>query len=139
MWISAKAAQLRGEGVLAKCAGYKGDGTPCERLISASAVLCYSHDTERVQERSRHASKAAKAKGPAGDLAAVKAQLRTIAEDVLEGRLDKGTGSVAAQILGVWARVTEVERRVKEAEELEERLLALEQQSEARRGGVWGV
>ena len=120
---------------MAKCAGYKGDGTPCERLISASAVYCYSHDAERAQERSRHASKAAKAKGPTGDLADVKAQLRTIADDVLEGKLDKGRGSVAAQVLGVFTRVVEVERKIKEADELEARLDALEQASESQRGG----
>jgi hypothetical protein len=126
-------------GVLAKCAGSKADGTGCERLISASAVYCYSHDAERAKERSRHASKAAKAKGPTGELADVKAQLRTIAADVLEGKLDKGKGSVAAQILGVWARVTEVELKVTEQRELIERLEALEQVAEDRKGSVWGA
>jgi hypothetical protein len=117
---------------LAKCAGSKGDGTPCERLISASAVYCYSHDAERAAERSRHASKAAKAKGPTGELAVVKQQLRDIADGVLEGKLDKGRGSVAAQVLGVFTRVVEVERKIREADELEARLNALEQAS--RRG-----
>ncbi len=125
---------------MAKCAGSKADGTGCERLISSSAVYCYSHDAERAQERSRHASKAAKAKGPTGELAAVKAQLRTIADDVLEGKLDKGRGSVAAQVLGVFTRVVEVERKIREADELEARLDALEQASEGRRGSSqWGA
>jgi hypothetical protein len=113
-------------GILSKCAGSKGDGTPCERLIGASAIYCYSHDTERASERSRNASKAAKSKGPTGDLAAVKAQLRNIADDVLEGKVDKGRGSVAAQILGVWVRVAEAERKVRETEEIVERLEQLE-------------
>ena len=121
------------------CRGFKRSGEQCAATVEPPQEWCWWHDPANADQRSRAASRAARSKAHPGELADVKAQLRTIAADVLEGRLDKGKGSVAAQILGVWARVTEVERRVKEAEELEERLVALEQQSEARRGGVWGV
>jgi hypothetical protein len=122
---------------MARCAGFKGDGTPCERIVAASATYCYSHDKARAEERSRNASKAAKSKGPSTDIVEVKAQLRTIADDVLEGRLDKGRGSVAAQILGVFVRVVEVERKVKEQDELVERLEQLEQAQHQRGGYGW--
>jgi predicted RNA-binding Zn ribbon-like protein len=121
------------------CRGFKRSGEQCAATVEPPQEWCWWHDPANADQRSRAASRAARSKAHPGELADVKAQLRTIAADVLQGRLDKGKGSVAAQILGVWARVTEVERRVKEAEELEERLVDLEQQSEARRGGVWVV
>ena len=121
------------------CRGVKRSGEQCAATVEPPQEWCWWHDPANADQRSKAASRAARSKAHPGELADVKAQLRIIAADVLEGRLDKGKGSVAAQILGVWARVTEVERRVKEAEELEARLEALEQQSEARRGDVWGV
>jgi predicted RNA-binding Zn ribbon-like protein len=107
------------------CRGFKRSGEQCAATVEPPQEWCWWHDPANADQRSRAASRAARSKAHPGELADVKAQLRTIAADVLQGRLDKGKGSVAAQILGVWARVTEVERRGKEAEELEERLVDL--------------
>jgi hypothetical protein len=124
-----------------KCSATKANGTPCERLIDAAAIYCYSHDADRADQRSRNASKAAKSKGST-ELMEVKAQLRRIADDVLAGDLEKGRGSIAAQVLGVFVRVVEVERRIKETDELEERLAALERGTVTNghgRRGPWGA
>ena len=120
-----------------RCTATKADGTPCERIVGAAQHYCYSHDKARAPERSANASKAAKAKAST-ELGEVKRQLRTIADDVLSGRLDKGKASVSAQVLGVYTRVVEAERRLRETDELEARLDALEQDAEARRG-QWGA
>jgi flagellar motility protein MotE (MotC chaperone) len=136
--IFSGASQRRGVGTMPKCSATKANGTPCERLIDAAAIYCYSHDAERADQRSRNASKAAKSKGST-ELAEIKAQLRRIADDVLAGDLEKGRGSIAAQVLGVFVRVVEVERRVKETDELEERLAALEQAPASGRRGPWGA
>ena len=122
-----------------KCSATKADGTPCERLIDASAIYCYSHDAERAEQRKRNASKAAKSKGPTGELGEVKRQLRDIADDVLSGDLDKGRGSIASQILGTWLRAVEVERKVLEQEQLLERLEALEQATQTNGRRPWGA
>ncbi len=45
-----------------------------------------------------------------------------------------GQRSVAAQVLGVYTRVVEVERKIRETEEIAERLDALEQASEGGSG-----
>jgi hypothetical protein len=75
-----------------------------------------------------------------GELAEVKAQLRTLADDVVAGTIDKGRGSVAAQIIGVFARVVEVERKVKEQDELIERLEDLETLlAEKKEQNRWGA
>jgi hypothetical protein len=125
--------------VIGTCRGFKRSGEHCAATVEPPQEFCWWHNPANAEQRSRAASKAAKAKGPSTDIVEVKQQLRTIAADVLEGKLDKGTGSVAAQVLGVWARVTEVERKVRELDEISERLLALEQAAEARRGVTWGA
>ncbi|PLS87794.1 MAG: hypothetical protein CYG60_00065, partial [Actinobacteria bacterium] len=61
-----------------------------------------------------------------------------LAEDVLEGRVDRGDATVVNQILNTRARLIEVERKVKEAEEFEERLEALERAAGQKGGRGWG-
>jgi hypothetical protein len=58
-----------------------------------------------------------------------------LASDVEEGRLQAKDGSVVSQILNVFLRGVEVERRIKESEELEERLEALESVLKSRKAG----
>jgi hypothetical protein len=127
-----------GEG-MPKCEATRADGTPCERLIDASAIYCYSHDADRAEQRRRNAAKAGRGKGPAGDLLEVKHQLRTIADDVLKGDLDRGSASVAAQVLGVYIRAVEQERRIREQDELLERLNLLEEAQKKGERSLWGA
>ena len=65
----------------------------------------------------------------------VKERLRTLAEDVLEARVDQDAAGVAARILGVYLRAAEQERKVQE--EILERIEALEQKREGGRRR-WG-
>jgi hypothetical protein len=96
-----------------RCAGKKEDGSPCERIVGASQTHCYSHDPERAAERRRNASRGGRSKANA-EIAGLKAQLKKLAADVLSG---------------------EVERKIKETEELEARLEALEAVLKTRRSG----
>ena len=43
-----------------RCAGKKGDGSPCERIVGSSQEYCYAHDPAFAENRKRAASKAAK-------------------------------------------------------------------------------
>jgi hypothetical protein len=125
---------------MARCAALKPDGNPCERIVGAAQGYCYSHDESRAGERRANASKAAKSKAHTGELSEVKAQLRTLADDVVAGNIDKGRASVAAQVLGVFTRVVEVERKIREQDELLERLGALEQAIQSTGGRrAWGA
>jgi len=81
------------------------------------------------------ASKAARSKKPSRELAGLKAQLQDLTKDVLAGDLETGRAAVANQLINTRLRAIEVERRVKEAEELEERLEALEEVLKGRRAG----
>jgi hypothetical protein len=64
---------------------------------------------------------------PSRELAGIKARLSDLADAVLEGRVNRGVGAVASQILNVYLRAISVQTRVKEVEELEERISALEE------------
>jgi flagellar motility protein MotE (MotC chaperone) len=118
---------------MARCAGYKPDGSPCERIVSASQrYYCFAHDPATAAQRSRNASKAARSK-PLRELRAVKERLRTLAEGVLTGEVDQDAAAVASRILGVYLRAVEQERKLKEQEEILERIEALERR--AKQGG----
>lgn len=120
-----------------QCQGIKADDTRCERLIRASQEYCYSHDTSRAVERKTNASKAAKSKAGT-ELVAIKRQLKEIAEGVLAGRIATGEGSVAAQVLGVYLRACEQERKQREYDELRGEMVELREMFEQGEGGVGG-
>ncbi len=122
---------------MARCSGSKPDGTPCERIVGASQSYCYSHDPGRSGERRRAASKAAKSK-PNRELADIKQRLSDLATDVLEGKVDRGKGAVASQVLNVYLRATAIELKVKEVTEFEERLEQLEGLLGRRERSRWG-
>ena len=58
-------------------------------------------------------------------------------DDVLEEKVDKGVAAVASQILNVYLRAVSVELKAKEQLELIERLEALEDALEQRKGDRW--
>ena len=125
---------------MARCAGFKPTGEPCERIVKASQTYCFSHDPDRAEQRKRSASKAGKAGGSA-EIRGLKKQLEDLAEGVLEGRVDRGDAVAVNQILNTRARLIELARTIKETEELEERLEALERAAEGQRPGGkrWGA
>jgi hypothetical protein len=65
----------------------------------------------------------------------IKTRLSDLADDVLEGSVDKGAAAVAGQLLNTYLRAVAVELKAREQLELVERLEALEQAVESRRGG----
>ena len=117
-----------------RCAASKPDGSPCERIVGASQRYCYAHDPARSEERKRNASRGGKSRAN-GEIPELKAQLKKLAADVLSGEVDRGAAAVVNQILNTRARLIELERKIKEAEELEARLEALEDVLKTRRTG----
>ena len=109
-----------------KCDAIKANGGRCERIVNNSQRYCYAHDPANAERRKQAASKAAKSKNAASELVQIKTRLKELSEDVVAGRLSTAKGSVAAQILGVYLRAVEQERKLKETQEFEERLAALE-------------
>src|SRR3712207_2864994 len=101
--------------------------------------LCWAHDPANVEGRRRGQSRGGRNK-PSRELTAIEQRLSDLADDVLEGSVDKGIGAVVSQVLNVYLRAISVELKVKEVTELTERLEVLEEGLEQRRGGGrWGA
>ncbi len=109
-----------------RCSGFKPDGSPCQRIVSPSQTYCPAHDPSRSEQRRRAASKAAKSK-PNQEVAEIKQSLKALAVDVLEGRVIRADAAVVSQIYNIVLRALEAERKIREQEELIERLEELEQ------------
>jgi hypothetical protein len=105
-----------------------------------NSAYCIGHDPDQAEARRRRASKGGKRGGrgrPQAELGDIKRRLSDLADDVLEGRQDKGVAAVASQVLNVYLRAVSVELKAKEQAELVERLEALEAQSKG--GRRWGA
>jgi hypothetical protein len=121
-----------------RCAGKKGDGTPCERIVGASQQYCYAHDPAFAEDRKRAASKAARspAKGHSNtEIREVKAQLKDLYAAVMEGVVGRQDAAVCTQICNTRLRAIELERKLHEHDELEgqwEELVAMLEEAERR-------
>src|SRR5215218_4344934 len=112
-----------------RCAGKKGGGTPCERIVGSSQEYCYAHDPSYAEARKKAASKAARSPAKSRstmEIREIKGRLKDLYAAVLDGRAERAAAAVANQIANTQLRAIELERRVREQEELEERLDELE-------------
>ena len=114
------------------CSGITKSGTRCTHSVSGSAQFCHLHDPAKSKQRKRIASKAGKSR-PSKVLLDLRSRLVEIGEDVLEGKTDTKRASVAAQAFNVAIRCVEAERKLKESEEFEARLEALEEATRTER------
>jgi len=104
----------------------------------AEAEWCWNHHPEYENARRRRASKGGKRGGrgrPQAELATIKDRLSGLADDVLRGRVHRGTAAVASQVLNVYLRAVSVELKAREQLELVERLEALEEAMDDSKGG----
>jgi hypothetical protein len=115
-----------------RCSFIKEGGERCRGIATAGATLCYSHDPARAEERSHNARKAGRAGGngrpsPSADAAEARAYTKMLISRLLSGDLARETATAAFMGLNTLARVIELERRIKETDNLEQRIEALEQ------------
>jgi hypothetical protein len=97
---------------------------------------CFNHDPARAQERRRNASRAGRSVG-SREIRDLKKRILGVVEAVLEGSQDRGRAAVAIQGFNALKGVVELERKVRETDELEARIEALEQPREG--GRKWGA
>ena len=118
------------------CTATKRDGSLCTLPSYGSDGLCWAHDPKNAERRRRGQSRGGKSK-PSKELAGIKQRLSDLADDVLEAKVDRGVAAVASQILNVYLRSIELERKIRETDELEERIRRLEEgkTGEPRWGG----
>jgi hypothetical protein len=129
------------------CPATKRDGSPCSGTVPAGKYHCWAHDPANRDARNRIASRAGRGNAKSHKTKLSKdlhALLEDLTQRVVDGSLEPYPASVAGQLIGVRLRLLEFERRVREQDELEERLAALEeaatQAKPGRRGGSpWGA
>jgi len=123
---------------MSRCAGIKRDGGRCTVIVPPPQTRCYQHDPQRAEERKRNASRGGRSKGRRGigEIPDLKSQLEDLAADVLDGKVATGVGAVVNQIINTRLRAIEQERKIKETEELEERISDLEALNGEQRWGA---
>jgi hypothetical protein len=119
-----------------QCRETKRNGERCTLTANGPHGLCWAHDPKNAEKRRRGASRGGRSRGRR-ELVAVKEQLQEMADEVLSGELDRANAAVAGQLLNIKLRAIEVERKIRETEELEARIEALEQAKEG--GQRWGA
>ena len=122
---------------MAKCSSITRDGQRCRGIAIDGLGYCYAHDPDRAEERRRNAHKGGKRGGrgrPSAELATLKERLTTLADDVLEGSVDRGDAAVAGQLLNTVIRAIGMEMRVREVEDLERQVDELREMVEANKG-----
>ena len=121
------------------CSGIKADGGRCRAQAMRDSDYCINHHPDRAEVRRRRASKGGKRGGrgrPQRETEGIKALLEDLTERVLAGDLETGPAAVANQLVNTRLRAIEQERKIKETEQLESRIEALEQAQE-RGAGRW--
>jgi hypothetical protein len=112
-----------------RCAAITKAGERC-LLVATHGSYCYSHSPQTAEKRKRSARKGGRAggngRGGQSEISDLKAQLEDLAADVLSGEVGRSEAAVVNQILNTRARLIELERKIREQEELEGRLQALE-------------
>jgi hypothetical protein len=117
---------------MALCRATKASGDPCRAPATGPQGYCWAHDPANAEQRSRMASKAARSK-PNREIPAIKALLEDLTERVLSGELPTGQAAVANQLVNTRLRAIEQERKMRELEELADRLEALEEVLKGRK------
>ena len=105
------------------CTATKRDGTPCTLASTGPDGLCWVHTPENAAKRRRGQSRGGKGSRELSDL---KRRILDTVEGVLAGTLDRGRAAVAVQGYNALRAALELERKIKETDEIEARLEALE-------------
>ncbi len=114
-----------------QCGSIKANGERCQAVAMAQSDWCVSHDPDRKEARRRAASKAARSK-PNPEIRALRKQAASLYEDVLVGAVEPGVAAVACQVANLQARLVELERKIREADEFEGRIAELEERARWR-------
>lgn len=123
---------------MARCAYIKPGGDRCGSIAMKGYDTCYGHRPDLAEERRRNASKGGRTGGRgrgSGELAEIKALLKDLTDKVLRVEMGSGVAAVANQLINTRLRAVELERRVKETENLESRIEELERTSDEQPKG----
>jgi hypothetical protein len=106
-------------------------------VSGAHEQFCHLHDPARSEERRRAARRAGKAKPSSREVRDLKEEIKSVIADVRGGGLDRNDAAVMIQGYRALKDFIALERQIKETDELEARIEALEQPQEG--GRQWGA
>jgi hypothetical protein len=110
---------------MAVCSGIKRDSSRCTATVEPPQQYCWWHDPANADKRRRAASKGGKG-GGSREVRDLKRRISEVVDAVLEGTQDRGRAAVAIQGFNALRSMLELERKIREQEEVLERLEALE-------------
>src|SRR5215211_2252619 len=124
---------------MGRCTAIKPNGERCRLDAQEKQDTCWAHSPENSEKRRKRASRGGRAKANR-ELPQIKTLLADLTEQVLAGELDTRRAAVAIQLINTRLRAIEVERKIREAEEIEERIASLEDlaRNRGRGGSRWG-
>ncbi len=123
---------------MAVCSGIKADGGRCRAQAIRDSQWCVNHHPDYEKARRKRASKGGKRGGrgrPVQELARLQARFEELAEQVLDGRVERADAAVAGQLLNYATAAIRTGLKAKEVEELEARLEEVEALLAAREAG----
>lgn len=103
---------------MGQCRGTKRNGERCSHVATEPDGYCWAHTPEKAEQRRRNASRAAQSK-PSREILALKDEIRLLIADVRNGELDRNNAAVMIQGYRVLKDLVELERKVKETDELQ--------------------
>ncbi len=117
-----------------QCSFIKASGERCRGAATGQHGLCWAHDPVNADRRRRTASKGGRSKANR-EVADLKAEIKAVIADVRGGGLDRNDAAVLIQAYRALKDFIALERQVKETEDLERRIEALE--GDQMKGEVW--
>ena len=110
-----------------RCRGIKRNGEPCSLSANGPDGYCWAHSPQHAEERRRMASRAGKSK-PTAEVHLLKDEIKTLISDVKAGDLDRNDAGVMIQGYRALKDFIELERRVKETDELAAQIAELKRE-----------
>jgi hypothetical protein len=123
-----------------RCAAITRAGGRC-KSVATEGTYCWNHAPSKVEARKQRASRGGKTGGNGrssglSETAEAKRWIKGLVAQLLKGEVERDVATACFMGLGTLARFIELERRIREQDEIEERLAALEElQPEGNTGG----
>ena len=119
--------------MMPRCRAIKSNGERCKATVAPGVEYCWAHDPVNARERQRIASRAGRSR-PNREIGEIKQRIREVIEDVRVGDLNRSIGAVVFQGYNTLLRAVEIERKVRELDEQEERIAMMERRLQRATG-----
>lgn len=100
-----------------QCTAIKANGERCTQPANGEQALCWAHDPAHAEKRRKNARRAGRARAYT-EVRDLKEEVKTLISEVRSGDLDRSDAAVMLQGYRTLKDFVELERRVKETDEL---------------------